>query len=374
MIVGGGIGGLATAWGLSRLGAGPIILLEREKHLGFWSSGRNAGILRTAIHAPATRRLALKSAALFEDLPGDLAQAAPGPILESVGLALFEGAPGLPDPLWLKDLQAADAVLPLKDNIPYFEPEGSRAWWLPRAGRILVGNLMAALERACLQNGVTIRTQTAAASLARDAEGQTTGVHLEDGSLIDAEHIVLAPGAWVQPFADHFDLEFPARTTRRHLFFALPQTGWSATDPVVWDDAAGFYFVGTSDGEMLLSLCDSDDADPAHLIQDPLLQRLIQRRVGTSLRNLGDFDWKRSLVGIRTVSEDDVPVIAKHPGQERLHWVAALGGHGITLSLGLGQWAAAHILGQPVDPVLQDAFALQNPDRDYQLTRQYPVL
>ncbi len=380
LVIGGGVAGLATAWGLARSGAGPVAVIEREASLGFWSSGRNAGILRTAIHAPATRRLALQSQALLENLPPELAAHAPGPILDKVGLVLCEGSPGLPEPLWLDDLAAAGRVQALepqdlKQRVPYFEPEGSRAWWLPDSGRIKVSNLMAALEGACREMGVRFWLNSTAVGLIKDASGQVTGVALEqDRRVIRAERIVLAPGAWVQPFAEHFGLEFPARTTRRHLFYAVPESRWSASDPVVWDDAAGFYFSGTDTGEMLLSLCDGDDADPQHLIQDPLLPRLMQRRVQESLTSLGSFDWRRSLVGIRTVSEDDVPVISKHPGQENLYWVAALGGHGVTLSLGLGELAARIITGDSIDPGMQNALAYENPERDYRLRRDYPAL
>ncbi|HRV82720.1 MAG TPA: FAD-dependent oxidoreductase, partial [Planctomycetota bacterium] len=173
VIVGGGIAGLATAWGLARAGAGPVTVLEREASLGFWSSGRNAGILRSAIPATATRQLALRSEARYHDLPLELVRHAPGPIFDAVGMVLCEGAPGLPAPLWWEDFEALGAVeawspAQLQTRVPYYQPEGTRAWWMPRAGRIQVSNLMTALERACLELGVQFRLGTRVQGLMHD--------------------------------------------------------------------------------------------------------------------------------------------------------------------------------------------------------------
>ncbi|MEZ5976522.1 MAG: FAD-dependent oxidoreductase [Planctomycetota bacterium] len=379
LIVGGGIAGLATAWGLARRGVGPIVLLEREARLGHWSSGRNAGILRTAIHAPATRRLALDSARHYHDLPQELFRHAPGPIFDGCGMYLFEGSPDSPPAFWQEDLQSEEqaTLVPASEaraRLPLYDGEGARLWWMPRAGRIFVPNLMAALQNACAAAGVELRTQTKVEHLVRDEQGEVIGVACAGGESMHADRIVLAPGAWAQPFARELGLDFPARTTRRHLFYALPAHAWQQTHPIVWDDSAGFYFLGTSDGQVLLSLCDGDDADPDRLIQEPLLARLAMRRAQSSLPGLAPFDWKRALVGVRTVSEDDVPVLGPHPGEERLFWVAALGGHGVTLSLGLAELASEWLQGRAPAPGLQAAFAFTSPERAWSPTRDYAPL
>ena len=368
LIVGGGIAGLATAWSLARAGCAEVHLLERESKLGFWSSGRNAGILRSAIHAPATRKLALQSAARLRDLPEDLRAHAPGPVFDPIGLALSEGHAGCPLPLWLDDHQSAGEVEHIPGDSPRFgrsgfDPEGARHGWFPTA-----------LEGAARAAGVHIHTGAHAASFLFDAAGQVQGVQTQSGATWRADRVVLAPGAWVQPFARALGLEFPARTTRRHLFFAVPGADWDPSAPIVWDDSAGFYFLGTRNRELLISLCDGDDAEPDHLIADPLIARLAQRRARTSLERWSPLAWQRSLVGIRTVSEDDVPVVDRHPGQERLFWVAALGGHGITLSLGLGPFAAQCLMGHDPDPALRAALRFDHPDRRVQLVRDYAPL
>ena len=81
LIVGGGVAGLAAAHELARAGAGArVTLLEREDGFAQHASGQNAAILRTAIDAPATRRLALESARALRGWTSEV------PLLDEVGL------------------------------------------------------------------------------------------------------------------------------------------------------------------------------------------------------------------------------------------------------------------------------------------------
>ena len=54
--------------------------------------------------------------------------------------------------------------------------------------------------------------------------------------------------------------------------------------------------------------------------------------------------------GMRTFTSDDDFLIGPDPDVEGLYWAAALGGHGVTCSKGVGRLAAAHLLGdEPTD-------------------------
>jgi glycine/D-amino acid oxidase-like deaminating enzyme len=59
--------------------------------------------------------------------------------------------------------------------------------------------------------------------------------------------------------------------------------------------------------------------------------------------------------GMRTFTSDDAFLIGPDPDVAGLHWVAALGGHGITCSAGLGRLAAAHLLEDAPDDALARA-------------------
>ena len=59
--------------------------------------------------------------------------------------------------------------------------------------------------------------------------------------------------------------------------------------------------------------------------------------------------------GMRTFTRDDNFLIGPDPDILGLQWIAALGGHGVTCSSGLGRLAAAHLLGDEPDDAVSRA-------------------
>ncbi|MGB0332129.1 MAG: FAD-dependent oxidoreductase, partial [Planctomycetota bacterium] len=57
--------------------------------------------------------------------------------------------------------------------------------------------------------------------------------------------------------------------------------------------------------------------------------------------------------GFRDLSPDDRPILGPDPRLIGLHWCCGLGGHGMTLSLGLGRAAASAVLGRPTELATQ---------------------
>jgi D-arginine dehydrogenase len=74
---------------------------------------------------------------------------------------------------------------------------------------------------------------------------------------------------------------------------------------------------------------------------------------------------------MRTVTEDDLPVVGPDPDVGGLFWVAALGGHGMSISAGIGRFAAELLLGRPVDEELRAALAPDNDQRAFTPIRDY---
>lgn len=374
LILGGGIAGLATARALaSRQGAG-VVLLEAEATLGAHSTGRNAAILRTAIDAPATRALALETAEGLRTPPADLGKA---PFVDGRGLVLLEGQPAAPLPRWHADHADRGAVEPLTleelaTRLPAFVPEGSRAWWLPAGGRIEIVRLRDALTRAAKAGGVTLRTDTRVARLRRDLNGPVTGVELVDGSRIEAERIVVAAGGWAARLARSIGAACPARPTRRHLFVTVPDANVDPDAPIVWDDVQGFY-ARPEDGGLLVCLSDQDDCDPDACLPDPMFWRVMERKLATCVPALAGARRDRGWAAMRTLTEDDTPIVGPDPQVPGLFWAAGLGGHGMSVSLALGRLAAVALLGggTPEDEALLARLAPDHPERAYAPTRAW---
>lgn len=352
VIVGGGVAGAATAYWLARAGGRRVVLLEREGDLGSHSTGRNAAILRTAVDAAATRHLALETARFLREPPAGFA---PSPLLDPVGLALFESGDG--EPPWLADHAAAGEVEELDAaqrarRAPHFEPAGRRGWLFPRQGRIDVAALFEGFVRGAREGGVEVRTRARVERIpVRD--GAAAGVELAGGERLDAEWTVLAAGGWARELAPLESTE-GLRVTRRHLLVTEPDPRIDPRWPVVWDDAAGLYARPESGG-LLISACDVSGVHPDHCRPDPDVKLEVARKVAAHLPAFADAGAAHFWCGLRTLSADDAPWIGPDPELFGLAWVAGLGGHGITTSAACGRLAARLIAGERVDPELRAA-------------------
>jgi len=367
VIVGGGIAGVATAWWLARAGAGRrVVLVEREDVLGQHSSGRNAAILRTAIPAPATRRLALETMRFLRRPPsGFCAQ----PLLDPVGLLIAEGELGTPLPDWAPDLMQqgeAEVLDPIRARAlaPHFQPVGERLWWLPRQGVIDVAALMDAFLRGARRDGVEIRTRTPVLGL-HTREGAVQGVRLQGGEVLEARWTVLAAGAWARDLGASVGALLPLRSTRRHILVTAPDTAVSPRWPVVWDDRAEFYARPESGG-LLVSACDLVDVHPDRCVEDDEVRLSVAEKVGRLLPELSDAGAAHFWAGLRTLTPDDAPRIGPDATVPGLFWVAGLGGHGMGASSGVGRVAAGLLLdehsGDDIEPALAAALAPEGAD------------
>ncbi len=236
VIVGGGCMGAATAYYLTRHGAGRVVLIERDAQLGTGSTGRNAGGVRHQFSDPANIALSRESIALFER---------------------FEDAVGAPIDFWqdgyLFLLSSEASERQFAASVALQRSLGLTVDWLTGAeAAALTPGLDATGVRAatfCARdgiadpNGVTMgfarAAQAAGLTILRDTEvtgldvagGRITGVRTSAGA-IATPTVVNAAGPWAGPVAAMAGITLPVVPERRHIFIAQPAPGAS------WDDAA----------------------------------------------------------------------------------------------------------------------------------------
>jgi D-arginine dehydrogenase len=360
LIVGGGVAGLGLAWALSRTGWRSITVLEREEQPFRVSSGQNAAILRTAIDAPATRALTRRTAALLQAPPPDLTDR---PLVDRRGLVVVEGRAGSPLPWWADEVTAAAEARLLDEAefealCPAFRREGARAWLFHDAGTIDIARLGSCLDAAVRRAGVQVRTGVEVRRVLADVDGAARGVELAGGEMLEAPTVCLAAGAWAGVLGATVGASFPGRPTRRHLFTTHRDERVDPAAPIVWDDAAPFY-CRPEQGGLLACVGDLDDCPPlgstaAPLPVDSLVVRAARRALAERLPGLPNLQLERGWAAVRTLTEDDTPVVGFDPAVPGLFWCGALGGHGMSLSLGLAELAARLLSGEqdPLAPPL----------------------
>ena len=372
VIIGGGVAGLATAWALGQRGFRDVTLVERETNCFSVSSGQNAAILRHATDSPATRHLTRRTRDLLHRPPGDLCEQ---PLVDGRGLVVLEGNQETPLPWWADELIADGSCRALdgaglREKAPGFVREGARAWWFPHSGTIDIVRLGKSLEQSARNQGVNLLLGASVQQLQLDGSGAVNGVELEGGKVLHADLVVLAAGAWAGSLGAAVGAEFPGRPTRRHLFVTKAEQRLDPQQAIIWDDAGSFYYRPEAGG-LLFCIGDQDDCLPTGASgapngTDPLVLRAARRGLARRLPDLDHLELARAWAAIRTVTEDDTPVVGMDPRVPGLFWVAALGGHGMSLSLGLGDLAASMIGGDLTgDPDLEAALAPDAPRRDW---------
>jgi D-arginine dehydrogenase len=359
LIVGGGVAGLATARALGRAGqATDVVLLEAEAGLAQHSSGLNAGILRTAIGAPWTRRMALDSADRMGTPEVEFGPRGNSlPLLDPVGLLVAEaGQEQDPLPDWVAEhltLGAARRIGPdaARGLAPHWRPAGARVWHLPGQGRIDISALLGALAAGARAGGVQLRTGARVVELLLQ-DGRARGVRLASGEELHADQVVLATGGWTEALTRAIGGAPKLRITRRHLLVTARDPKVDGRWPVVWDDQLGFYARPESGG-LLLCGCEIDDVDPDRLLAEPEVKLTIARKTAQALPSFADAGVAHFWPGLRTLAPDDTPLIGPDPRCPGLFWVAGLGGHGMTLALTIGEVAADLLLDRKLDPGLR---------------------
>lgn len=312
VIVGAGFAGAATAWHLKQQGCDDVVVLEREALPGVHSSGRNAAMLRERMDDPALQDLATESATALRK--GDLAEFRP-----TGGLMLGWGN---------EDVSA---------RVP---PARGRAQFRPSDGVVDVAALVQHLLR-----GVDVRYGCELESF--EAREDAVIIQTSQGT-IAADVLVNAAGPWAGELVD-----LPLTPFNRTLYVSEPDASIDPDWPFVWD-AEHDYYLRPESGGWLLCACDEVAADPGDYATDEAVLQDLCAKLSAHQPKVGDLKIMRAWTGQRTFAPDRRPVIGFDARSDRLFHVAGLGGHGVTLSWGVGRIAADALLGTQPAPAMFD--------------------
>jgi len=351
LIIGGGIAGAATAWHLAERGAEGVVLLERERDFGAHATGQNAAILRTYTEGDATTALAHETAALLMDPPAGFTDV---PLLDPKGLILQLGAGAegelsrwrdtKPDPNAVRPIDAAE----LKERFPWYSGPTESAWLVEDEGEIDVAALLEGYLRGARDAGVTLRTGAEVASFLEEG-GRVRGVVLEGGEELLASKIIACAGGWAGTLARKAGSQLAFEPRRRHLMVTSADEAADPRWPILWSHPEAFYTRPESGG-MMLCACDEEVVEPDECTVDPEIGERIAEKAARLVEGVMDAGCAHLWSGMRTFTSDDDFLIGPDPDVEGLYWAAALGGHGVTCSKGVGRLAAAHLLGdEPTD-------------------------
>ena len=354
-IVGGGIAGASVAYFAAPHAR--VLLLEREREVGYHSTGRSAAVYSPQYGSLLNRRLTAVAGNFLRSPPAGFAAQA---LLAPRGfLTLGHDA----------DLDARDAALAeaaatgetlmaltpaqIRARIPFLKPDAV-TWGLLDASAedMDVEAMLQGYLRGARSGGAVVRTGIDIATIERDG----TGWRLQGQDLdVRAACVVNAAGAWADVVADQARVAplgvVPHRRTA--LVCDVPQASDLKHCPMtVWGHES-FYFKPEA-GRLLISLAEetpteAGDAQPEELDVAIAVDR-VEQVVNFEIRKL-----QRAWAGLRSFVADRDPVSGFDKQASGFYWHAALGGYGIQTSPALGLYAACTLLDRPLPETFAEA-------------------
>ena len=353
-IIGGGMASASVAFHLAPHAS--VVLLEREPHVGYHSTGRSA-----ALYAPQYGGLVIRhlTASAGEFLGAPPAGFAAAPLLTPRGFMMIGNEaqrPALERHVAVTQASGQSVirltVSEAREIVPSLRPEATD-WALldTSAQDIDVEALLQGFLRGARAHGTRVLTAREVRVLEHDgAQWRVAGPDFE----IRARVVVDAAGAWADEIAGRAGIPPLGLVPHRRTAFIFdgPADVSVARWPMV-TDADELYYFKPEAGRLLGSLAEEvpsppDDAQPEELDVAIAVDR-IEHAVDFPIRRV-----LRSWAGLRVFGRDRDPVSGFEADVPGFYWHAAIGGYGIQTSPALGEYAAATILGRPPPPALAE--------------------
>lgn len=374
-IVGAGVIGLASAWRVVQDGAS-VALIDRA-HPGQQTSRVAAGMLAPVAEAAYGEErlldLTMASAAAYPAFADEL-EAVTG---RSIGM-VASGA--------LHVALDRDEAAELKRRRDFLSGLGLGVEWLgPSACRDLEPGLAPGFHggmRVADEAFVDPRLLTAALAAALglgnastegapdlpvtffsgetaellDHDGRVAGVKLADGTVVEADQVVVATGSWAgsDPWLPS-ELRPPVRPVKGQILELAPRPGITGDEPVCSGIVATerVYLVPRADGRLIVGATVEEQGFDTTVTAGGVFELL--REGYRALPELAEMELVEATAGLRPASRDNLPIIGP---DSRLPGLVHATGHyrnGILLAPLTAQIVADAVAGRRGDPAFEHA-------------------
>jgi len=361
LIVGAGVIGTSTAFGLTRLGAGSVTVLDRAT-AGSGMSSRSSALVRMHYTFAPEVDLAVRSDAMFAswtDLTGRPA------VVRRTGFVRIvapDETAQLAANVAMQCEHGANAEVIDSDELAKIAP-GMRtddvacAAWEPDGGygdgAIVAGDLLAAAREA----GARYLPNTPALALLTDGD-RVTGVLTAAGPVYAAV-VVLACGVWSPALLATAGVSLPIETELHKVAIVRNAAGGTVNVACI-DSVTQSYFRPESGGQMTLvggfsgvRGTNPDDVPPAAQACE------VAELVGSAARRvpaLAEGGIARGIAGVYDMTPDARPMLGAIPGRPGLIVAAGFSGMGFKISPAVGEAMAELIVAGAATRVDLSAF------------------
>jgi D-arginine dehydrogenase len=348
VIIGSGFAGAAAAYHLTARGFRDVVVLESEPRPGMHASGKNAALCFQLIEDEAEARLAIEGTEIYASPPPELS---PTPLLDRRG-SLFLAARenvrrledtkrdgdrlGVPTTIFSRD-EAVRRVPMLADSPFDFALDN------PRDGFVDIAALLEGYLRAACSKGA--RVACGEPVVAIGASGSRVESVATASGTIETRTVLNAAGAWAGKIGELAGVGARGiAPRRRHIFRLRGAEPFAPELPFLWHSEQDVYF-RPDRGGALTSFCDATPHPASAPSVDPQAEAELRAKLRRSFPRLASLAVEEARACLRTFSADERFLIGREPTLDGFFWVAALGGHGMSTSYGVGRLAADAVEG-----------------------------
>ncbi len=332
VIVGAGIMGASTAYHLARLGAGRVIVLERDTVCSGSTALASGGIR----HQYANRlgiELTTHSIVTYERFQEEFGV---DPQFRQHGYLILiateeELATARRSVALQRSLGVAVELLDpaaIRALCPYLNSDDLLgATFTPRDGYADPYLCATAIAARARDLGVTIEQRHEVRGFIRHGD-RVSGVVTAAGAF-EAPAVVIATGAWSGVVGRLAGVEIPVRPHRRHKFMTapFPADRIPAATPFVIDPHRNFSLRREGPG-LLLGHGRRDEPDTFSTEIDRSLEPAVVERAIHRAPVLADAELMRAWAGLYEMTPDQTGIVSAVPGVAGLHVIAGFSGHG----------------------------------------------
>lgn len=370
IVVGAGIVGSSAAYSLASAGAS--VTLVEQTHPAGGPSGKSSALLHAFYLVPELSQLAIRGLEILTSLPEISGE---GPFVSQIGMMWVCGEDNRTD--WAA---AAERIRGEGAQIQTLTPQAfadaapgfalddvALALWEPEYGYADAFGATNAIARAARARGATLKQNTLVSRLIRRGD-RVTGIELTDGTVMEADAIILAAGPWTRRLLATIELDLPLHVERHPM--AVLDAGGKARQvmPFAWcDDISCNYARPDNDGVVLAGTWAGGGTGIRHqaagrprFVENPdhymegveegesvEIIETFSSRVPAML----DLGIRQGYAGLYDMSPDDLPVAGAMPGVEGLFVSAGSSGHGFKTGPAVGE-AMARLVMQGPQPIL----------------------
>lgn len=370
IVVGAGIVGSSAAHSLASAGAS--VTLVEQTHPAGGPSGKSSALLHAFYLVPELSQLAIRGLEILTSLPEISGE---GPFVSQIGMMWVCGEDNRAD--WAA---AAERIRGEGAQIQTLTPQAfadaapgfalddvALALWEPEYGYADAFGATNAIARAARARGATLKQNTLVSRLIRRGD-RVTGLELADGTVMEADAIILAAGPWTRRLLATIELDLPLHVERHPM--AVLDAGGKARQvmPFAWcDDISCNYARPDNDGVVLAGTWAGGGTGIRHqaagrprFVENPdhymegveegesvEIVETFSSRVPAML----DLGIRQGYAGLYDMSPDDLPVAGAMPGVEGLFVSAGSSGHGFKTGPAVGE-AMARLVMQGAQPIL----------------------